>query len=130
MSHDKRTPTPWEPEWDGPTFDTDRVVVPKTDAAALLPEPDPPSERDPESMTTRELMIEAVVSSRAHHKRLAVGDRLFKTIDAELEMLAYSFQTVLRKLGADEAAEHLAAYWDEKRKERNARSDEADIDGD
>jgi hypothetical protein len=56
----KNTPTPWEPDWDGPTFDTDRVVEPKTDASALMPEPIP----DPHSMTTHELLIEAVTTLR------------------------------------------------------------------
>jgi hypothetical protein len=125
---DRRTPTPWKPDWDGPTFDTESAVVPEADAAALMPDPEPApdSNKDPQLMTTRELMVEAVISSRAYQQRFAEGDRLFKTIDAELEMLAHSFQTMLRKLNADEAADKLAAYWDEKRRERNARSDEAD----
>ena len=91
-----------------------------------------PSVVEPHEMTTRALMIEAVVFAREHNKEYANDDksrkaleRVCRQLDAQDEMLATSLEVILRKVECDEAANELAAYWRTKRNERDAAADAA-----
>lgn len=90
----------------------------------------------PHEMTDRELLIEAVTFARSHgarhvgaDKRLEDGDRLFRQVDAEIEMCMRSIETLCRINHAHEAAEELGTYLREKRLAREARDDAANGHG-